>query len=79
MSFVADCSVAARAEALGLQVDRDTPAPARPFQLARTYGISACDATSLEVAPRRGIPLACPDGGLRQAARRAERFLALSA
>jgi predicted nucleic acid-binding protein len=71
--------VAARAEALGLQVDRDTPAPARLFQLARTYGISAYDATYLEVALRRGIPLACLDGGLRQAARRAGLFLELQA
>jgi len=71
--------IAARAEALGLLVDRETPSPARIFQLARTYGISAYDATYLEVALRRGIPLACWDGGLRQAARRAGIFLELPA
>lgn len=69
--------IVARTEALALLVDQDTPSAARLFRLARTYGISAYDATYLEVALRRGIPLACWDGGLRQAAQRAGLFLEL--
>ena len=60
-----------RIAALGLQVDRQTPDPQRLFELARLYGLSAYDATYLELALRRGLPLACWDGGLRTAAERA--------
>jgi predicted nucleic acid-binding protein len=63
--------------ALGLETDPDTPEPARLVELATTYGLSACDAVYLELALRRGLPLACCDGGLRQAAARAGLFLDL--
>ncbi|MEW5968028.1 MAG: type II toxin-antitoxin system VapC family toxin [Pseudomonadota bacterium] len=39
--------------------------------MAHQYGLSAYDATYLELALRRGLPLACFDGGLRTAAERA--------
>jgi predicted nucleic acid-binding protein len=45
--------------ALGLEVDRNTPAPERLFTLAAQYSLSAYDATYLELALRRGLPLAC--------------------
>ncbi len=61
--------------ALGLEVDRETPGPERLFTLADQYGLSAYDATYLELALRRGIPLACWDGGLKAAAKRAGLFL----
>ncbi|MGZ3387951.1 MAG: type II toxin-antitoxin system VapC family toxin, partial [Isosphaeraceae bacterium] len=37
-------------------------------QLARNYQLSAYDAAYLELAIRRGLPLACLDGKLRMAA-----------
>jgi predicted nucleic acid-binding protein len=52
-----------RIAALGLEVDRQTPDPRRLFELARLYGLSAYDATYLELALPRGLPLACWDGG----------------
>ena len=61
--------------ALGLEVDRETPGPERLFTLADQYGLSAYDATYLELALRRGIPLASWDGGLKTAAERAGLFL----
>jgi predicted nucleic acid-binding protein len=60
---------------LGLTVDRATPDPARLFTLAEHYGLSACDATYLELALRRGLPLACWDGGLKAAAEKAGLYL----
>jgi len=59
-----------RAEILGLIVDRQTPTPARLHDLARQFNLSAYDATYLELALRLGAPLACIDGGLKQAARK---------
>ena len=61
--------------ALGLEVDRNTPEPERIFTLADHYGLSAYDATYLELALRRGMPLACWDGGLKAAAKKAGLFL----
>lgn len=65
-----------RFAALGLEVDRNTPDPERLFTLADHYGLSAYDATYLELALRRGLPLACWDGGLKAAAEKAGLFLA---
>lgn len=62
---------------LGLEVDRQTPDPERLFSLATQYGLSAYNATYLELALRRGVPLACWDGGLRAAAERAGLHLAV--
>jgi predicted nucleic acid-binding protein len=41
------------------------------LQLARRYGLSAYDASYLELALRAGLPLATLDGGLIKAARKA--------
>lgn len=65
-----------RFAALGLEVDHNTPEPERLFTLAEHYGLSAYDATYLELALRRGVPLACWDGGLKVAAEKAGLFLA---
>ncbi len=64
-----------RFSALGLEVDRNTPDPERLFTLAEHYGLSAYDATYLELALRRGLPLACWDGGLKAAAEKAGLYL----
>lgn len=64
-----------RFSALGLEIDRQTPEPPRLFTLAEHYGLSAYDATYLELALRRGLPLACLDGGLRSAAEKAGLYL----
>ncbi len=63
--------------ALGLEVDRNSPDPERLFTLAEHYGLSAYDATYLELALRRGLSLACWDGGLKAAAEKAGLFLAI--
>lgn len=68
-------SAVQRFSALGLEVDRNTPGPERIFTLAAQYGLSAYDATYLELALRRGLPLACWDGGLKMAADKAGLFL----
>lgn len=65
-----------RFAALGLEIDHNTPEPERLFTLAEHYGLSAYDATYLELALRRGLPLACWDGGLKIAAEKAGLFLA---
>jgi predicted nucleic acid-binding protein len=57
-------------EALPIAVDDETSS--RSFgdivHLARTYQLSAYDAAYLELAIRRGLPLACNDGNLKTAA-----------
>jgi len=68
-------SAVQRFAALSLEVDRHTPDPERIFTLAEQYGLSAYDTTYLELALRRGVPLACWDGALRVAADRAGLFL----
>ena len=64
-----------RFASLGLEIERNTPDPERLFTLADHYGLSAYDATCLELALRRGLPLACCDGGLKVAAEKARLFL----
>ena len=68
-------SAVQRFTALDLEVDRHTPDPERLFTLADHYGLSAYDATYLELALRRGLPLACWGGGLKLAAVKAGLFL----
>ena len=68
-------SAVQRFAALDLEVDHHTPDPERLFTLADHYGLSAYDATYLELALRRGLPLACWDGGLKLAAVKAGLFL----
>jgi predicted nucleic acid-binding protein len=64
-------------DALPIVVDDDTAN--RAFNdivhLARTYQLSADDAAYLELAIRRGLPLACNDGKLKSAARAARVVL----
>ena len=64
--------------ALGLEVDHTPPASDRLFHLAAQYGLSTYDATYLELALRRGLPLACWDGGLQAAAEKAGLYLTAS-
>jgi predicted nucleic acid-binding protein len=57
---------------LPLIVDETTPSLAlrAVLDLARSEGLSAYDASNLELAMRRGVPLATKDDALAQAARR---------
>jgi predicted nucleic acid-binding protein len=57
-------------EALPIKVDDETSTRAFGdiIHLARAYQLSAYDATYLELAIRRGLPLACLDGNLKAAA-----------
>lgn len=59
--------------ALPLRIDTDAAALAfsRLSDLADTYELSVYDAAYLELAQRRKLPLACTDGPLRKAAKRA--------
>jgi predicted nucleic acid-binding protein len=60
-------------DGLGIEVDTATHAHAMSdtLQLARRYKLSAYDASYLELALRRGIPLATLDEGLQKAAKKA--------
>ena len=57
-------------EALPIVLDEETGkrAFADTIHLARTHQLSAYDAAYLELAIRRGLPLACLDGKLKAAA-----------
>ena len=57
-------------QALPIVVDEETSSRAFSdiVHLARTYQLSAYDAAYLELAIRRGLPLACLDGKLKAAA-----------
>jgi predicted nucleic acid-binding protein len=59
-------------DGLPIVVDPETPARAlgAVLALARREGLSAYDASYLELAMRRGVPLATKDGPLAQAAQR---------
>jgi hypothetical protein len=54
-------------------VDTETSALAfgLPAEIGATYGLSVYDSAYLELAKRRGLPLACKDGPLIAAARKA--------
>lgn len=58
---------------LDIEVDPDTVqhALSSTLQLARRYGLSAYDASYLELALRKAAPLATLDEGLQRAAKRA--------
>jgi predicted nucleic acid-binding protein len=55
---------------LPIVIDDETAAKAwsETMHLARAYNLSAYDAAYLELAIRRGLPLACLDGKLKTAA-----------
>jgi predicted nucleic acid-binding protein len=57
----------------GLPIDVEAPlrSPARALDLARAHGLTVYDATYLEAAIRRALPLATLDGDLTMAARAA--------
>jgi len=52
---------------MNLQIDRELIDLAKLAELARCFGLSAYDATYLELAIRLHLPLACQDGPLRSA------------
>jgi predicted nucleic acid-binding protein len=60
-------------DGVSIEVDSATFTQARTgtLQLARRYQLSAYDASYLELALRRGLPLATLDEGLQKAAKRA--------
>jgi predicted nucleic acid-binding protein len=59
-------------ETLAIEVDEETPFRAfgRVLDVARTEGLTAYDASYLELAMRLGVPLASKDGDLCDAAER---------
>lgn len=59
-------------EGLPIAVDSDTPNQAfgPTMRLARSAGLSAYDAAYLELAMRRGLPIATLDAKLKKAAKR---------
>lgn len=60
--------------ALAIEIDQDTDmiSADRALQIARESGLSVYDASYLELAVRRGIPLASIDQRLREACRSAQ-------
>ena len=65
-----------RVQRLKFAVDIQPLAPETLFAVGERHGLSAYDAAYLELAQRRGIPLATGDAALRRAARTAGVFLA---
>ena len=63
--------IAAELAALPVSVDPEWPSVVQLDQLAADHALSAYDATYLELARRRKLPLATMDRALRVAARRA--------
>ncbi|MBI4756593.1 MAG: type II toxin-antitoxin system VapC family toxin [Betaproteobacteria bacterium] len=57
--------------ALGIEVHGLNENPASVLMLALQFGLSTYDAAYLELALRLQFPIACKDGALAQAARRA--------
>ncbi len=66
-------------ENLPIHVDAMTAHQAfsRTINLARTYKLSSYDASCLELAVRKGLPIATLDKGLRKAAKKADADLFL--
>lgn len=60
--------ILAQSARLPLQLDMDTPAPARLFELASMHELTAYDATYFELAQRRGLALATLDKALAASA-----------
>lgn len=55
--------------ALPIEIDQNTPGPRQLFELATRYNLSSYDAAYLELAIRHGLPIACQDGKLLDAAK----------
>lgn len=64
-------AILVRALRLELQADRHPVSPRTLFEITERYAISAYDAAYLELAGRRGLPLATRDASLADAARAA--------
>ena len=64
-------AILARSARLPFTVDREAVAPQDLFALAERHSLSAYDACYLELATRRGLPLATRDASLARAARAA--------
>lgn len=64
-------AILGRIAQLRLAVDRADVSPRALYELGERHGISAYDAAYLELAARRGLPLATRDVKLRRAARAA--------
>ena len=64
-------AILSQVERIGLHVDAAAPAPGRLVDVARLYGLSAYDASYLELALRLLLPLAASDGPLAAAAEKA--------
>ena len=59
--------------AVGIEVDDETMSVAwtRTLALGESYGLTACDAAYLELALRKGLPLATLDASLKRACAKA--------
>ena len=54
---------------LPIEIDSGVaPGPRQLLELAMRYSLSSYDAAYLELAKRHGLPIACQDGKLREAA-----------
>lgn len=60
-----------RVQRLKIAIDSERVAPANLVAIGERHGLSAYDAAYLELAQRRGIPLATEDDQLKRAARAA--------
>ena len=56
-------------EVAGIEIDRDIGSPARAVRLAQSQVLSVYDATYVELALRRDLPLATRDSAIEAAAR----------
>jgi predicted nucleic acid-binding protein len=63
------------ASRLPLTVDREPVRSERLFEIGERHGLSAYDATYLELAGRRGVPVATQDARLKRAAQDAGMLL----
>ena len=63
--------IVAKIARMNIRIDADSPDNRALLDLSRHFDLSVYDASYLELAQRRGLPLATRDGKLRSAARAA--------